>query len=93
MPFRQAHFIVGKCVAKAENLGVDLSELNLTQLREIEPKFGAGAIEALRLENSKQARKSAGGTSDESVQAQLDLLNDFLSNLPEFSVLGENFLD
>ena len=35
MPFRQAHFITGKAVAYAENLGLDLSELKINLILDV----------------------------------------------------------
>ncbi|WP_096024066.1 argininosuccinate lyase [Campylobacter lanienae] len=80
IPFRQAHFITGKCVALAESLGKDLSELSLDELQSIEPIIDSNALELLKLESSKEARRSLGGTSDYSVDIQLNLISDFLNS-------------
>ena len=80
IPFRQAHFITGKCVALAESLGKDLSELNLKELQSIEPSIDSDALELLMLESSKEARKSIGGTSDYSVDIQLELIDKFIKS-------------
>lgn len=77
-PFRLAHNITGRCVALAESKGKDLSELDLSELRSIDERFDEKALKALSLENSKEARKSAGGTANESVEAQLAQINSFL---------------
>lgn len=83
-PFRLAHNITGRLVALAESRGKDLSELSLEELKSIDPRFDEGALSALSLEASKEARKSSGGTSNESVEKQLVLINDFLARAREF---------
>ena len=83
-PFRLAHNITGHLVALAESRGKDLSELSLEELKSIDPRFDEGALSALSLEASKEARKSSGGTSNESVEKQLVLINDFLARAREF---------
>lgn len=77
-PFRLAHNIVGRLVALAESKGLDLSELSLADLKSVEPRFDERALEALSLEHSKEARKSSGGTSNDSVNEQLVLIDKFL---------------
>ncbi len=81
IPFRQAHFITGKCVAKAENLGIDLSEISLKNLQEIYPNFDEKVLEVLDLNNSKEARNSYGGTSDESVKMQINELENWIKEI------------
>ena len=78
VPFRQAHFITGKAVAYAENLGLDLSELNAQQLASVDESLGGDAVKFLDLNASKEARKSQGGTANESVAAQIEILNEWL---------------
>ena len=78
VPFRRAHFITGKAVAYAENLGLDLSELNAQQLASVDESLDAGAVKFLDLNASKEARKSQGGTANDSVAAQIEILNEWL---------------
>nr|WP_314069216.1 argininosuccinate lyase [uncultured Campylobacter sp.] len=78
VPFRRAHFITGKAVAYAENLGLDLSELNAQQLASVDESLGGDAVKFLDLNASKEARKSQGGTANESVAAQIEILNEWL---------------
>lgn len=80
VPFRQAHFITGKCVAKAESLGIDLSEISLKDLQEIYPQFDKYALKVLDLNNSKEARTSLGGTSNKSVDLQINQMQEFLNS-------------
>ncbi|MDO5045510.1 argininosuccinate lyase [Campylobacter sp.] len=81
VPFRTAHFITGKAVAKAENLGVDLSELSAKQLKEVDENLDENAVKFLNLHASKEARTSLGGTSNLSVQKQINSLNEWLKDL------------
>ena len=83
-PFRLAHNITGRLVALAESRGKDLSELSLEELKSVDSRFDEEALSALSLEASKEARKSSGGTSNESVEKQLVLINDFLARAREF---------
>lgn len=78
IPFRKAHFIVGKCVATAESLGLDLSEMSLENLQKIDGEIDENALKCLDLFNSKNSRKSYGGTADESVRVQLEILKKWL---------------
>ncbi|NLK67318.1 MAG: argininosuccinate lyase [Campylobacteraceae bacterium] len=78
IPFRQAHFITGKCVAMAESKGLDLSEVTLSDLQSVDENMDEGALNSLNLENSKEARKSYGGTSNESVEKQIKIVDEFL---------------
>ncbi|MBE2985568.1 argininosuccinate lyase [Campylobacter sp. RM12920] len=78
VPFRTAHFITGKAVAYAENLGVDLSELTGEQLASIDESLSADAVKFLDLNASKEARSSKGGTANASVQVQIDEIESWL---------------
>ena len=78
IPFRTAHFITGKAVAKAESLGLDLSELNEEQLKSVDENLDANAIKFLDLHASKEARCSQGGTANKSVDEQIEILDYWL---------------
>ncbi|MGI8610663.1 MAG: argininosuccinate lyase [Sphingomicrobium sp.] len=67
IPFREAHHIAGRAVTAAEAKGVGLGELSLEELRSIDPRIGAAAIERLSVEASVASRTSAGGTAPERV--------------------------
>ena len=62
-PFRQAHHIAAKAVARAEALGVGLEALPFAELRKIAPGIGKEVYKVLSLEASVSARKSFGGTA------------------------------
>ena len=80
VPFRQAHFITGKCVARAEKLGIDLSEISLKEIKKIYNEFDESALEVLNLNNSKEARTSLGGTASVSVKTQIKEIDKWLKN-------------
>jgi argininosuccinate lyase len=67
VPFREAHHIAGRAVAAAEAKGVGLTELSLEELRSIDERIGAEALERLSVEASVGSRRSAGGTAPERV--------------------------
>ena len=68
MPFRDAHHVTGRVVSLAEGRGVELEALTLTDLRSIEPKFRADALDVLSVENSVKSRISYGGTAPQNVR-------------------------
>jgi argininosuccinate lyase len=70
-PFRAAHAIAGKAVARAEALGVPLDALPFSELKKIEPKIGKEVYKVLSLEASVNARTSEGGTAPVRVREQI----------------------
>ncbi|PSM51940.1 argininosuccinate lyase [Campylobacter blaseri] len=78
--FREAHYITGRCVALAESKNLDLSELSLDELKTIHSDFDKNVIDILNLVNSKEARKSYGGTSNRSVEKQILIIENFLKD-------------
>ncbi len=78
VPFREAHFITGRAVAVAEDKGVDLSELTFEDLKSIDERITEEVVPLLNLRNSMNARKSYGGTSEESVEKQIEYFDKWL---------------
>lgn len=78
IPFREAHFITGKAVAKSEELKIDLSDIELKYLQEIDSRINEDVLEFLVLKNSMNARTSAGGTSTVRTKEQLEKFRIFL---------------
>ena len=70
MPFRDAHHVTGRIVARAAQDGVALHELPLKAMQAIEPKITADALKLLSVEASVKSRTSFGGTSPKNVAAQ-----------------------
>jgi argininosuccinate lyase len=70
MPFRDAHHVTGRIVAKASRDGVALHELPLHEMQAIEPNITAAALAVLSVEASVRSRVSYGGTAPKNVRAQ-----------------------
>ncbi len=78
IPFREAHFITGRAVAKGEELGVDLSKMDFKYLKEIDERINEDVMEYLGLRHSMNARTSQGGTASERTKEQLDYFKNYL---------------
>jgi argininosuccinate lyase len=78
IPFREAHFITGKAVAKSEELKIDLSDIDFKYLKEIDARINEDVMEFLSIEHSMNARKSEGGTATVRTQEQLKYFKEFL---------------
>lgn len=70
MPFRDAHHVTGKIVAKASEEGVPLHRLPLAQMQAIESRITADVLDVLSVQNSVKSRTSLGGTSPKNVRQQ-----------------------
>lgn len=71
MPFRNAHHVTGSIVKMAEEKGLDLHELELSDMKKIEKKITAKIYDVLSVENSVASRTSVGGTSQKRVKAEI----------------------
>jgi argininosuccinate lyase len=71
LPFREAHHVVGRAVAAAEELGVGLAELDLETLRGIDPRIDGGVRDLLTVDASVRSRTSYGGTAPQRVREQI----------------------
>ncbi|MEA2099287.1 MAG: argininosuccinate lyase [Campylobacterota bacterium] len=78
IPFREAHFITGRAVAKGEEINVDLSKMDFKYLKEIDDRINEDVIEYLGLRHSMNARTSAGGTSTSRTLEQLEYFKNYL---------------
>jgi len=70
LPFRTAHHVTGRLVARAEARGVDLAGLDLMEMQAEEPGITADVFEVLTVEASVASRTSYGGTAPANVAAQ-----------------------
>ena len=61
LPFRQAHEVVGKCVAYAIEQGKFLPDISLVEYKEYSHLFEQDLLEVLKPENCVAARTSYGG--------------------------------
>jgi argininosuccinate lyase len=70
LPFRQAHHVTGRLVAKAEARGVDLAALTLAEMQAEEPGITADVFAVLTVDASVASRTSYGGTAPGNVAKQ-----------------------
>ncbi len=68
LPFRDAHHVTGRLVAKAESQGLDLSGLTLLEMQEVEPRITEAIFGVLTVAASVASRRSYGGTAPENVR-------------------------
>lgn len=73
MPFRKAHAVVGKAVAKAIAEHKLLGQLTLEEYKEMCPLFEADLLECLKPENCVAARTSYGGPAPQNNAEQVKL--------------------
>ena len=67
LPFRTAHHVTGRLVAKAEARGVTLAELALAEMQEEEPCITEAVYDVLSVAASVASRSSEGGTAPANV--------------------------
>ncbi len=70
LPFREAHRVTGRIVAKATDAGVPLEKLPLEALRSIEPRITKAVFGVLSVDSSVKSRAVYGGTAPHRVRAQ-----------------------
>ena len=70
MPFRAAHHVTGRIVAKAAAERVPLHGLTLEQMRAIEPRINKEVFAVLSVDNSVKSRTSYGGTAPKNVRRE-----------------------
>jgi argininosuccinate lyase len=72
VPFRQAHELVGKLVARALELAVALDNISPLQMQEISTAFGEDVAAIFDARRSLSQRSAIGAPSAENVKAQLE---------------------
>ncbi len=70
MPFREAHHVTGRIVAKASENNLPLHKLPLNVMQAIEPRITAQALDVLSVQASVASRTSFGGTAPANVREQ-----------------------
>lgn len=70
LPFRQAHEVVGKCVAYAIHQGKFLPEISLEEYKQFSELFESDLLVALKPEHCVEARKSYGGPAFSETEKQ-----------------------
>ncbi len=71
VPFREAHHITGRAVARAEALGCTLDKVPLSDLQAIDPRITKGVYDVLSVDASVASRRSFGGTAPDNVRAAI----------------------
>jgi argininosuccinate lyase len=71
IPFRDAHHITGRAVKLAEDQGVKLHELTLTELQDIDGRITADVYGVLTVQASVASRTSTGGTAPVQVKLRI----------------------
>jgi argininosuccinate lyase len=67
LPFRDAHHVTGRLVAKAEELSLDLPSLTIADMRAVEPRITEAVFGVLSVAASVRSRTSFGGTAPANV--------------------------
>ncbi len=78
MPFRRAHDLAGAAVRRAIELGVDLRQLPMDELRAIAPEVGADVAEWLDPVRAVDRRDVAGGPARARVLGELERIEKLL---------------
>ncbi|WP_354311010.1 argininosuccinate lyase [Sphingomonas trueperi] len=71
IPFREAHHITGRAVAKAEADGIRLDQLPIAALQEIDARIDERVYGVLSVDASVNSRTSFGGTAPSRVRAAI----------------------
>ena len=72
LPFRDAHHVTGAACKRADQLGCDLPDLPLEELRRLHPAITEAVFEVLTPERSVASRMSYGGTAPAQVRKQIE---------------------
>src|SRR5215210_2128852 len=70
LPFRDAHHITGRIVARAADAGQSLEQLPLAAMQQIEPRISKDVFAVLSVERSVASRTSLGGTAPKNVRKE-----------------------
>ncbi|WP_184037946.1 argininosuccinate lyase [Sphingomonas endophytica] len=71
VPFREAHHITGRAVARAEALGCTLDKVALADLQAIDARITEAVYGVLSVDASVASRRSFGGTAPDNVRAAI----------------------
>jgi argininosuccinate lyase len=71
IPFREAHHITGRAVARAEAEGIRLDQLSIDALKEIDARIDDRVYGVLSVDASVNSRTSFGGTAPARVRAAI----------------------
>ena len=83
MPFRSAYKLAGQAVARCQSEGYTLETLPLGEYKALSDLFDADLYDDIDLMNCVEKRISEGGTSLNSVEAQIKYVREKLSSIKE----------
>ena len=72
LPFRKAYQVTSKIVNYAEKKNKRLNQLNIEEIKKIEPKLNEEVLKIFDLKNSIKSKKSYGGTSFENINKMIN---------------------
>ena len=78
IPFRQSHHITGSIVKMAEEKGLELHQLKLSDMQKIEKEITQDIFNFLDPLKSINSRKSYGGTASSEVKKQIENAQKYL---------------
>ncbi|NLC17254.1 MAG: argininosuccinate lyase [Clostridiales bacterium] len=81
VPFRDAHKLTGQIVLYCINNNHKLTDLKLVDFKKFSPKFEQDILDAVKLENAVNNRKSMGGTAPDQVRKTIEILEKKLKEL------------
>jgi argininosuccinate lyase len=81
LPFREAHRLAGRLVAKLAGEGRAFAEAGIDELTEISPLFDEGYYEVVDIERVVAAKISPGGTAPAAIDEQLSVARSVLARL------------
>jgi argininosuccinate lyase len=71
VPFRKAHYLVGRLVARAEQEAKPLDEWDATELQAVDKHFGPDAPQVFDLREAMAKRNAVGAPGTSALRAQL----------------------
>jgi argininosuccinate lyase len=77
IPFRESHYVTGQVVRRAQELGLSIDQLPVTELQQISPMFEADISDVFDMQASVALRSTAGGTSPEQVKLQIEIAKNY----------------
>jgi argininosuccinate lyase len=80
MAFREAHEVVGKIVMRAVELGKEIEQLTVEELREFSTEINADVYGSLTLEATLNSKSKVGGTARQRVNEALETAKQSLSD-------------
>jgi argininosuccinate lyase len=78
VPFRDAHHLVGQVVQHATEENIAMSEIPLTTLQTISPKFSADVTDVFDFKAAVERKNTPGGTAPDAVREQIQAAKDYL---------------